>query len=85
MFNSVRIGALGLLLANIAGCISTAQYQSWSAGQTGCSPETIQVSEPKPVTGGIMWHATCAGKTYLCTELESGVKSSQTSCAAAVN
>jgi hypothetical protein len=57
--------------------------KAMSAGQTGCVPDAIEVSNPQGVSGGLMWNATCNGKKYLCTVLDSGKNSAQTSCALA--
>ncbi len=83
MRNAFRLGILAPIFAILAGCISTDALKAASAGQTGCVPSAIEVSSPQAVTGGYMWNATCSGKKYLCTDLGSGTKSSQVSCAPA--
>ena len=78
-----RPAVLAAIAAISAGCISPDRLKSESAGQTGCPPDAIEVTQPQGITGGYMWNATCNGKHYLCTALSSGKSSSQTSCALA--
>ena len=58
--------------ANIAGA------QRISSGFTGCEPADNVIS---PNTGSPGWHATCKGKTYLCTDVSTSMNSSTFSCA----
>jgi hypothetical protein len=78
-----RLAILAPIVAISASCISPDQLKAQSAGQTGCVPDAIEVSNPQGVTGGYMWNATCNGKRYLCTTLGSGKNSTQVSCARA--
>jgi len=76
--------AAAVLLTATTGCVpSLGVLQTESAGQTGCVPESIGVSNGRMVNGGYLWNASCNGKTYLCTDLSSGPKSGQVSCAVA--
>lgn len=78
-----KLGILAAIAAVSAACVSPARLQSQSAGQTGCAPDAIEVTQPQGITGGYMWNATCSGKKYLCTALSSGKSSAQVSCAVA--
>jgi hypothetical protein len=77
------LAILAPIVAISAGCMSPDLLKAQSAGQTGCTPDVIEVSKPQAVTDGYMWNATCNGKKYLCTALGSGKNSSQVSCAPA--
>jgi hypothetical protein len=67
-----------------AGCTpSDAVLQEYSAGQTGCTPESNAISSGRALPNGYAWTAVCNNKTYLCTNLRSGKDNSQTSCAIA--
>jgi hypothetical protein len=83
MRTGFRLAILAPIVAISASCVTPDVLKSQSAGQTGCVPDAIEVSNPQPVTGGYMWNATCNGKKYLCTTLGSGKNSSQVSCAIA--
>jgi hypothetical protein len=81
--NPFRYGAIALSIMSSAGCVSPEVLKADSAGQTGCAPAAIQVTKPQGIVNGYMWNATCSGKKYLCTALNTGTKSSQVSCALA--
>jgi hypothetical protein len=84
MRNVFRLSILAPVVAILASCvISPDRLKAMSAGQTGCLPDAIEVSNLQGVTGGFMWNATCNAKKYLCTTLDSGKNASQTSCALA--
>ena len=83
MRTAFRLAILAPIVAISASCVSPDLLKAQSAGQTGCVPDAIEVSNPQGVTGGYMWNATCNGKKYLCTTLSSGKNSSQVSCALA--
>jgi hypothetical protein len=83
MHKAIQFTFLVAVCMTSTGCVTPAQLQSLSAGQTGCVPDAIAVSEPKPITGGFMWNATCTGKKYLCTVIQSGKNADQASCAVA--
>jgi hypothetical protein len=84
MRNGFQLAILAPIVAILPGCVvSTDRMKALSAGQTGCLPDAIEVSNRQGVTGGYMWNATCNGRRYLCTALPSGKNSSQASCALA--
>lgn len=60
--------------ANIAGA------QRVSSGFTGCEPADNVIT---PNTGSPGWHAVCKGKTYVCTDVSTSMRSSTFACAAA--
>jgi hypothetical protein len=82
-----QFGVLTALSTITMGCAPIpplpVELKTQSAGQTGCVPDAIEVSKGQFVPGGYMWNATCNGKKYLCTDLSSGAKSAQVSCAPA--
>jgi hypothetical protein len=84
MRNMFRLAILAPVVAILASCVvSPDRLKAMSAGQTGCVPDAIEVSNPQGVSGGFMWNATCNGRKYLCTTLASGKNSAQSSCALA--
>ncbi len=84
MKNISRSALLAAVCAITLACApSPAMLKTQAAGHTGCVPDVIEVSGLQPVTGGYMWNATCDGKKYLCTDLMSGNKSAEVSCAPA--
>lgn len=84
MRNVFRLTILASIVTILVSCVvSTDRMKTLSAGQTGCLPDAIEVSNRQGVTGGYMWNATCNGRKYLCTALVSGKNSSQVSCALA--
>jgi hypothetical protein len=86
MVSTFRLVALASVSILATGCVPAASLlKTWSAGQTGCVPDTIEVTDSKAVVGGVMWNATCNGKKYLCTNLGTGTNSDQVSCAVAAH
>jgi hypothetical protein len=84
MRNVFRLAILAPIVAILASCvISPDRLKAMSAGQTGCVPDAIEVSNLQGVSGGYMWNATCNAKRYLCTTIISGKNSAQSSCALA--
>ena len=83
MSKAIKLVALAAVGAILTGCTTASMLKTWSAGQTGCVPDAIEVSTPTAVIGGVMWNATCNGKKYLCTSLGSPRESAQNSCALA--
>jgi hypothetical protein len=83
MRKGIWLGALISACGILAGCPAPSLLKTWSAGQTGCVPDAIEVSASKALIGGVMWNATCNGKKYLCTNLGTGTRSDQVSCAVA--
>jgi hypothetical protein len=76
----VLLSAVGLL-----GCL--ASRESVTAGQVGCSPSEIQISNQDSSVGWIessdTWTAQCNGRTYVCSEVTTRINhggSSQVSC-----
>jgi hypothetical protein len=58
--------------------IVTGRLQMISAGYTGCQPEDNLISNTVGhLNGSQLWNATCKGKVYLC----SGVDTAAHSCA----
>jgi hypothetical protein len=79
-----RLSAAFLVSVAVSGFTpSDAVLQEYSAGQTGCAPESNAVSNGRALPNGYAWTAVCKSKTYLCTNLQSGHDNSQTSCAIA--
>ena len=66
-----------------SGCVSIDTLKTASAGHTGCAPEQMSISNVRGATGGLLWNATCNGKTYLCSDVGTGKSSSEISCALA--
>jgi hypothetical protein len=55
-------GALPVCLA-LSACVS---LQSLSAGEVGCSPEEIVVSQENRLAPVVTWYAQCRGHNYWC-------------------
>ena len=85
MRNMFRLAILAPVVAILASCVvSPDRLKAMSAGQTGCVPDAIEVSNPQGGSGGFMRNATCNGrKCHSCTTLASGKNSAQSSCALA--
>ncbi len=76
---AMLLGGCGDLFdPNSPGNIAAAQRVS--SGFTGCEPADNIISPNKESPG---WHATCKGKTYVCTDVSTSMHSSTFSCAAA--
>jgi hypothetical protein len=72
------------IMLSAPACVSvTDQLKTASAGHTGCAPEQLTISNLRSAGGGLLWNATCNGKTYLCSEVASGKSSAEYSCAPA--
>jgi hypothetical protein len=72
------------VMLSATACVSlTDQLKTASAGHTGCAPEQLTISNLRSSGGGLLWNATCNGKTYLCSEVTSGKSSAEYSCALA--
>ena len=62
-----------LLLASLAfapllaNCDATAQLQAVSAGQIGCSPADITITDDEPGLGARSWVAWCGSEQYQCS------------------
>lgn len=68
--------AVSLLL--LAGCSTVPAMRNLSAGQLGCSPEDISISQAQTYGQTASWAATCRGKQYWCSA--GGGESISTSC-----
>lgn len=70
-YHEALMGSFGKGLALIAALplIACASMQSLSAGQVGCDPSDITISNENTsfMTGVRTWTATCDGRTYQCT------------------
>jgi hypothetical protein len=72
------------VMLSATACVPlTDQLKTASAGHTGCVPEQLKISNIRSAGGGLLWNATCNGKTYLCSEVASGKSSAEYSCALA--
>ncbi|MGZ3480715.1 MAG: hypothetical protein ACXU81_10225 [Myxococcaceae bacterium] len=69
--------AVSLLL--LAGCSTVPAMRNLSAGQLGCSPEEISISQAQTYGQTASWAATCRGKQYWCSA-GGGKESINTSC-----
>ena len=64
--------ALVSLTAGCAVMSVTTRMQFVSAGYTGCLPQENDISNTTTnLNGSIIWNATCKGKTYLCSTVNS--------------
>jgi hypothetical protein len=73
----VHRAALPALLL-VVGCVSTGVLQNLSAGQVGCSPDEVVVSQENTLGATASWYAQCRGHNYWCSA--AGEKSVTTSC-----
>ena len=87
---ALRFTALAVLLAGASGCVALStnspivqeRLKLVSAGHTGCMPdENLIANVVAHPDGSGIWNATCKGKVYLCTAVESGGNSESFSCA----
>jgi hypothetical protein len=83
-----RVSLLGtvIILTTLctAACVFTPvtdQLKTASAGHTGCTPEQLTIANVRTSGGGLLWNATCNGKTYLCDR--ASLTSEESSCAPA--
>jgi hypothetical protein len=68
---------LALLTLAWMACVTPREevFKLYSSGRIGCSPDEIEISEPKrrgDAGGGLLaetWLATCRGRTYRCTSV----------------
>jgi hypothetical protein len=68
----MRAALLLALAMLLTGCFGTRSMRMASAGTTGCSPDSIEVSDERHTVGVRAWTATCAGETYQCTVVGQG-------------
>jgi hypothetical protein len=68
---SIRIAEIFNLPIVVAifstACVSTARYQSWSAGQIGCPPKEITIIRREMYGMASYWLAKCRGKRFFCS------------------
>jgi hypothetical protein len=78
LFNSV--GTLRLLSAVLlAGC--AARMRAASAGEIGCAPDDVVISDDHTGWGSRTWKATCRGEVFQCSAVSTGNNTEQISCA----
>ena len=65
-----------IVLTQVAGC---ANLEAYSAGQIGCPPEMIKISDKSSDWYSTTWVATCKGKRFICSG-QSTKYSSQVNC-----
>ena len=63
-------GFLLLATLSLGGC--AAQMQQLSAGQIGCPPDEVQISNDQTHFSSRTWEATCRGKSFMCTAVSGG-------------
>lgn len=79
-FNSIHPATGGALCALLlTGC--GAQLRAASAGQIGCSPDEVVISDNHAGWGSRTWTATCRGEDYSCSAVATGNNTSQVNCA----
>jgi hypothetical protein len=72
---------LASLVASISGCTTLADV---SAGEVGCAPSDIVISDEDTSFGGRTWTAECAGRRFHCSSFGGGEgATTQVSCAPA--
>jgi hypothetical protein len=76
MLGPLRAPLLAFLL--VLGCVSAGLLKNLSAGQVGCSPDEVVVSQENTVGATASWYAQCRGHNYWCSA--AGEKSVATSC-----
>src|SRR4051794_38400030 len=68
-----RRGIVGMVLAwlSLSACVPS--LESRSAGQVGCTPDEISVSNQQTqfglVQSGETWVAECHGRTFVCSQM----------------
>lgn len=78
---SLRAIAIVVLATAVPGCTTLADV---SAGQVGCPPAAITVSDENRTMGGTTWTAECNGQQYFCSAHGGGEgATTQVSCAPA--
>jgi hypothetical protein len=79
-----RVAVISAALLGTTACVPNVDLlKTVSAGHTGCAPEQLAISNIRQSTGGLLWNATCNGKTYLCSDVAAGKTSAEYSCAPA--
>jgi hypothetical protein len=69
------------LLASLpfVACAPMGYYRTASAGQTGCAPREIAISNVDPGMTYASWQAQCMNETFMCSAVATG-KDSQVAC-----
>lgn len=69
--HAFRFAAGPLFLSSILGCMPSKEARS--AGEVGCSPDEIMISEDRYHFGLVQssqtWVATCRGRSFICSQL----------------
>jgi hypothetical protein len=55
------------VFAFVPACVTTQILAEESAGQVGCPPDEITISEKRDGAFNLVWKAQCRGTTYFCT------------------
>lgn len=67
-----RIAVLGCLLVGLGVAACRPSRESMSAGQVGCNPNEIEISNEDSSTGwgqsSETWTAVCAGRVFICSQ-----------------
>lgn len=73
---------LGVGLASLLeGCVSRMQaIQNASAGQIGCLPEEVEVTNDRQTFTSSTWMASCRGQSYSCSAVAGGNYSTIIAC-----
>ena len=94
--HTVRLIALTLGTLTVVAACASGPYEEASsaaprslrvvsAGYTGCRPGDNEISGVRgDDDGNETWYATCAGRTYLCSEVSGDDRATSYSCARAV-
>ncbi|WP_299948092.1 hypothetical protein [uncultured Microbulbifer sp.] len=75
----LQIAILAPVILMFSGCAS---FEAISAGQIGCVPEAIAISEKKRGWISTTWIATCNNKRHICSSFQAGEKTRQVNCTA---
>lgn len=65
--SSIRHGALWSLMTLLVGCATAPAMKNLSAGQIGCGPDEISISQSNVYGQTASWIAECRGRTYWCS------------------
>jgi hypothetical protein len=76
-------GATMVAALFLANCDATQQLQAVSAGQTGCAPQDIEITDDEPGLGARSWVAWCNSERYQCSTAGNTANCSATSKASA--
>ena len=85
--NVARFGGLGgwvVVATTACQTVTMDRIKAARAGRTGCTPDQVTISNLQKLgefTGNASWNATCNGKIYLCTVVQTGNNGQDYSCA----